>query len=92
MAFNYESLTTIKGDITQATEELTTLLSDFSDLIDANVNNAEVWKGKSASGFKTKWDEFVLNDFPQYKNIFSKQIENVTTSLNAYSSAEGSSE
>lgn len=88
MALNYGELNRIKGAINSDLEELTALLSEFNTLVDENVNNKEVWYGTSSELFNTKWNEFADTKFPQYKNIFNKEIENVVAAMANWSKAE----
>ena len=43
MALNYSELTRIKGEISTNLDELTSLFSDFTNLVNENVNNQQVW-------------------------------------------------
>lgn len=88
MAFNYGVVTTVKSKIEQNTEELTSLFAEFSNLLDSQVNNSRVWNSESSQAFKKSWDEFEDVKFPQFKQHFRQEINNVTTSLAAYQRAE----
>ena len=89
MAFNYGELTRIQNDIIADTDRLEANLKDFSALINENVNNSQVWQGASSVDFKSKWDEFEQEKFPQYKSHFNKEINNVGDSIAAWSQSEG---
>lgn len=89
MAFSYNDLTRIKNNIITDTESINALFNEFSALIDESVNNDQIWRGASAYDFKTTWDSFALEKFPEYKNIFNKEINNVVAAINAYQRAEG---
>ena len=89
MALVYSELERIKGEISTNLDELTSVLNNFTNLIEENLNNPEVWYGTSSGDFKTKWDEFASTNFPQYKNMFNKEIENVVAANKNWGAAEG---
>lgn len=88
MALSYSELTRIKGEISTNLDELTSLFSHFTNLVNENVNNQEVWYGTSSSEFKTKWDEFADSKFPEYKRMFNKEIDNVMAAINNWGKSE----
>ena len=89
MALNYGELNRIKESISSDLEELTALLSEFNTLVDENVNNREVWYGTSSELFNKKWNDFADAKFPQYKNIFNKEVQNVVSAMTNWGKAEG---
>lgn len=89
MALNYSELTRIKGEISSDLDELTSLFNQFTALVDENVNNQEVWYGASSADFKTKWNEFTDEKFPQYKSMFNKEIDNVMAAITSWGRSEG---
>lgn len=89
MALSYNELERIKGEISTNLDELTALFNDFTNLVNENVNNQEVWQGASSAQFKTKWDEFADTKFPEYKRMFNKEIDNVMAAIREWKTSEG---
>ena len=69
MALNYGELNRIKGEISTNLDELTNLFNNFTNLVNENVNNQQVWYGASSQAFKNKWDEFADTKFPEYRRM-----------------------
>ena len=88
MAFNYEVLTAQKDKISSDKDELTSLFESFNSLVAENVGNPTVWAGASATEFKGKWNTFAEEKFPVAKQNFEKEILNLSTSIEAYNTAE----
>ena len=90
MAFNYGELDRIRTEIDQNDlAELNTLFKKFSDLIDQQVNNKDVWYGKSSNEFKGRWEEFEETKFPLYRKNFNKEMENIVGTAKAFKTSEG---
>ena len=88
MAFSYSDIETIKSNIEANTDKLESVLNQFNSIVQENVNNPQVWKGKSSADFMTRWNDYSTEKFPQYKAAFNKEIDNVTVSLSSYREAE----
>lgn len=88
MALNYSELTRIKGEISADLDSLTTLFSDFTNLVNENVNNQDVWYGTSSGTFKIKWDDFADTKFPEYRRMFNKEIDNTITVIKSWNESE----
>ncbi|HIT23666.1 MAG TPA: hypothetical protein IAD45_04540 [Candidatus Faecimonas intestinavium] len=88
MALNYSELTRIKGEISTNLDELTSLFSDFTNLVNENVNNQQVWYGTSSATFKNKWDEFADTKFPEYRRMFNKEIDNTMAAIQNWGRSE----
>mgnify|MGYP004455398297 CR=1 FL=1 len=88
MALNYSELTRIKGEISTDLDNLTALFSKFTNLVNEDVNNQEVWYGRSSGIFKDKWDDFADTKFPEYRKMFNKEIDNTMGAIRYWGESE----
>jgi len=91
MAFNYYAVEGATRQLRTDYADLNTEIGVFTDLIDDNVNNSQVWQGQSSEDFKKEWDSIFSTEFDNDKKMFEHQIEIMDTSAKAYHAAEGTS-